>query len=137
MKDTRPSRKTSRAQDNIRRHLADIANYGDSSVGRTTKSARRSRYKDFEKSEKQAMKDHELLFEYDPIIVNEVEAPEMQGVVVIERYDDVIVLNAEQADILNKWQDIEDQITTWLIVGAFATGGIIGMIGQYLYMVAR
>jgi len=137
MKDTRPSRKTSRAQDNIREYLADIANYGDSSVGRTTKSARRSRYKDFEKSEKQAMKGHELLFEYDPIIVNEVEAPEMQGVVVIERYDDVIVLNAEQADILNKWQDIEDQITTWLIVGAFATGGIIGMIGQYLYMVAR
>ncbi len=78
MKDTRPSRKTSRAQDNIRRHLADIANYGDSSVGRTTKSARRSRYKDFEKSEKQAMKDHELLFEYDPIIVNEVEAPAIE-----------------------------------------------------------
>lgn len=71
MKDTRPSRKTSRAQDNIRSYLADIANYGDSAVGRTTKNARRSRYKDFEKSEKQARKDHELLFEYDPITVNE------------------------------------------------------------------
>lgn len=61
----------------------------------------------------------------------------MQDVVVIERYDDVLVLNTEQADIINRWDRITDQITTWLLIGAFAIGGIIGMIGQYLYMVAR
>jgi len=136
MKDTRPSRKTSKAQDNIREYLADIAMGCTTHFAGTTVRSWKSRYKDFEKSEKQAWADFENYFDGVPT-VNEVEAPEMQDVVVIERYDDVIVLNTEQADILERWDRITDKITTRLLIGAFATGGIIGMIGQYLYMVAR
>lgn len=138
MKDTRPSRKTSRAQDNIIEYLADITMSCTTHFGRTTVSAWRSRYKDFEKSEKQARKNSKFFKDKEKhVTVNEVEAPEMQDVVVIERYDDVLVLNTEQADIINRWDRITDQITTWLLVGAFAVGCYIGIIGQYLYMVAR
>jgi len=77
MKDTRPSRKTSRAQDNIREYLAGIAMGCTTHFAGTTVRSWKSRYKDFEKSEKQAWKDYEAFFN-DVLTVNEVEAPAIE-----------------------------------------------------------
>lgn len=98
MKDKRPSRKESKAQDNIREYLQDIAMGSTTHFSSSTVGKWRRRYRDFEKSEKQARKDFNAFFDGVPPVaksykealanfvktwdeikgINEVEAPAME-----------------------------------------------------------
>lgn len=65
--------------------------------------------------------------------VNEVEPPVMQDVVVMERCGDVLVVNPEQAEIINKWE----RTTNYVRLGIATISSVMGAMVQYLYMVAR
>lgn len=68
MKDTRPSRKTSKAQENIREYLSDIARGCATHFAGSTVRSWEGRYKDFEKSRRQAWKDYKSLFAAVPTV---------------------------------------------------------------------
>lgn len=94
MKDNRPSRKESKAQSNIREYLQDIAMGYTTHVKTSTVGMWRNRYKDFRKSEKQAWRDYENLFENAPV-VNEVEAPKPAPAIEYIIYDEDTLEEAE------------------------------------------
>lgn len=94
MKDNRPSRKESKAQSNIREYLQDIAMGYTTHVKTSTVGMWRNRYKDFRKSEKQAWRDYENLFESLPV-VNEVEAPKPAPAIEYIIYDEDALEEAE------------------------------------------
>lgn len=153
MKDNRPSRKESKAQDNIREYLQDIAMGYTTHFWPSTVGMWRSRYKDFRKSEKQAWRDYEIFFNNcetvkreqlkfegcfgDGPTVNEVEAPLMCDTTTIEKYDRSITVPTEIADAIHHRDDIDNKVAG----RAFAVTAIIfaalWWAGHYLYTLAR
>lgn len=149
MKDNRPSRKESKAQDNIREYLQDIAMGSTTHFGASTVGTWKIRYRDFEKSLKQAWNDYEAFFDGVPVI-NEVEAPEIcptmnhekfkeekrklherltTDYTYIQKYDKSITIPSEMADVIHYWDELDQRIIVSMVIIA----SILGRAGHYLY----